>query len=337
MAAVSCRKTWCHGFPWPVAEPVASQADVVLVLGTRFNRGIGYGAPPVFDENVRFIQADIDGSKIGRNRPIAVPIVGDAALAAEALANALAKRGFNYGGAKWINEALEDRLARVDEFGHEETGQLHPLRMARELQSRMPDNAIVIGDGANCVNWYKAIMKIGDGGAYFDHEPLGCMGVGTPLAIGAVAAEQDAAKAGLRDQRPVFLATGDGAFGFYAIELATASRHGLPFFAMVANDGGWGANRNSQRRSIGRNVGVELDQNRYDLLAESLNCHGELAESPPEVGPAMDRALKAVASGKPALVNILVDPESGSERGSDKRLQYVTFNPAWPRTGPKPG
>ena len=163
------------------------------------------------------------------------------------------------------------------------------------------------------------------------------MGVGTPLAIGAVAAEQDAAKAGLRDQRPVFLATGDGAFGFYAIELATASRHGLPFFAMVANDGGWGANRNSQRRSIGRNVGVELDQNRYDLLAESLNCHGELAESPPEVGPAMDRALKAVASGKPALVNVLVDPESGSERGSDKRLQYVTFNPAWPRTGPKPG
>ena len=128
--------------------------------------------------------------------------------------------------------------------------------------------------------------------------------------------------------RPVFLGTGDGAFGQYLGELATASLHHLPIFIMLANDGCWGASRNLELRLIGRLYGVELNQSRYDLVAQGLECHGELAERPADVGPAFDRALVAVRSGKPALVNCMVDCRTGDLR-SDPLLQTAPFNNEW--------
>lgn len=321
------------GFPWPLAQHTIKDADVVMVVGARFNSAIGFAAPPRFREDTRFIQIDIDGADVGRNRPIEVAIVADAAVATEAIADALAQKGFRgWGRPVWVNDGLRQVIDRVDELGHDEGGPVHPLRMARELATRLPEDAIIVGDGANCLNWYKAELKVHRPGSWLDHEPFGAMGIGVPMALGAVAAEQDAARQSGRAERPVFLVTGDGAFGFFPTELATSARHRLPFFTMIANDGGWGANRNSQRRSLGRNVGVDLDQNRYELLAEALGAHGELAETPAEVGPAIDRALAAVAGGRSAVVNVIVDPESGTARGDDPLLQMVSFNRDWPRT-----
>jgi thiamine pyrophosphate-dependent acetolactate synthase large subunit-like protein len=71
-----------------------------------------------------------------------------------------------------------------------------------------------------------------------------------------------------------------------------------------------------------------MNQSRYDLVAQGLECHGEIAESPPDVGPAFDRALEAVRAGKPALVNVLTDREAGAMR-RDPLLQMVTFNNDW--------
>ena len=76
------------------------------------------------------------------------------------------------------------------------------------------------------------------------------------------------------------------------------------------------------------NAGVDTAQSRYDLVAVGLECHGELAASPAEVGPAFDRALKAVAKGKTALVNVLSDPETGGLR-ADPNFQMVPFNHAY--------
>ena len=105
---------------------------------------------------------------------------------------------------------------------------------------------------------------------FIDHEPFGAMGVGVPHAIGAAAAfQEDGSK------RQVFLGTGDGAFGQYLGELATASLHGLPIFIMVANDGTWGSSRNITLRLFNGTTGVDLNQSRYDIVAEGLECHGE--------------------------------------------------------------
>ncbi|MDE3076295.1 MAG: thiamine pyrophosphate-binding protein, partial [Chloroflexota bacterium] len=298
-----------HGFPWPVAYPAARHADAVVVAGARIAHPIAFGAPPFFRDDVRFIQIDIDGAEIGRNRRVEAPVVGDCGPAVEALADELSKRGYRPRPTAWLHEAILDKLARIDGLGREEKGMVHPLRMARELARRMPPDAIFVGDGANAMNWYKAVLRIEQSPGWLDYDPFGCMGVGLPLAIGAVAAQQETGT-----PRPVFLGAGDGAFGQYLGELATASLHRLPMFIMVANDGGWGASRNIELRVMGRTVGVDFNQSRYELVAQGLECYGESAACPGEVGPAFDRALEAVRNGRPAVVNVLVDRDSGNQR-----------------------
>ncbi len=312
------------GFPWPLATVAVRHADAVLVAGSRLGSPMCYGAPPFFRKDARFIQVDIEGGEIGRNRPIEAPVTGNCGPAVEAIGGELAARSYQPRDPTWLRAALSERLARVDAVGHGEEGLVHPLRMARELAPRMPGDAIFVGDGANCLNWVKAVLRLKEGGLWMDHEPFGSMGVGLPMAIGAAAAGQET-----KSSRPVFLGVGDGSFGQYMIELATAALHRLPIFIMLANDGSWGASRELTLRLFGGTYGVDLNQSRYDLVAKGLDCHGELAETPPEVGPAFDRALEVVRQGLPALVNVTTDRKSSGELRREPLLQMVPFNNEW--------
>lgn len=312
------------GFSWPIANLATHAADVVLVAGARLGSPIAYAAPPYFDKNARFIQIDIDAAEIGRNRRIEVPIAGDCGPALEAIARELAERRYAPRDPAWLAAGLAERMARIDAAGRDEHGLTHPLRMARELAARMPAGAIFVGDGANCLNWYKGVLQMRTPGLWMDHEPFGSMGVGLPLAIGAMAAEQESAA-----PRPVFLGTGDGALGQYLAELASASLHRLPIFIMLANDASWGASREIALRLFRDTYGTDLVHSRYDLVAQGLDCHGELAGTPAEVGPAFDRALAAVRAGRPALVNVLADRESSGALRREPLLQMVPFNEAW--------
>jgi acetolactate synthase-1/2/3 large subunit len=303
---------------FPIGNIALRDADVVILAGGRMEGSIGYGDAPVFSQATRFVQIYDEAQEIGRNRVVAAPMAGDVRLGLEAIADGLAASKPKWSAA-WVADAVKPRLARIEESGRSETGQAHPLRMARELKARVPADALWVGDGANSNNWYKAISRCTTSPGYLDHEPFGAMGVGLPHAIGAAAAF---AEDGIN--RMVCLGTGDGAFGQYLGELATASLHGLPIFVMVANDGAWGSSRVITMRLFKGTTGVALNQSRYDLTAESLECHGEFAATPADIGPAFDRALAAVRAGKPAVVNVLVDVETGNER-ADTLLQMVSF------------
>jgi len=307
-------------FPWPVASIAAREADAVLLAGCRVAGAIGFGAPPVFHADARFVQIDNEAEEIGRGRVIDAPVAGDCRLSLAAITDALRKRSPTFSCGGWVKAAVAPKLERIDGAGRNEEGQVHPLRMARELAERMPENALFVGDGANCNSWFKGVIRCTHSPGFLDHEPFGAMGVGLPHAIGAAAAFQE-----MGEDRPVFLGTGDGAFGQYLGELATASLHGLPIFVMVANDGAWGSSRNITLHLFNGTYGVDFAQSRYDLVAEGLECHGEIAQTPAEVGPAFDRAIAAVQAGKTAVVNVLVDPDNGLER-RDPLLQMITFN-----------
>ena len=308
-------------FPWPMGSIAARHADAVLLVGCRMAGAIGFAAPPFFSADAAFVQIDADASEIGRNRVVAAPIAADCALAIAAIADALARHRFGRRDPAWVAEAVAPKLARIEEAGRNENDRVHPLRMARELAALMPADALFVSDGANCANWYKAVIRCTRSPGFIDHEPFGAMGVGVPHAIGAAAAQQETG-----ENRPVFLGTGDGALGQYLGELATASLHKLPIFAMVANDGAWGSSRNITLRLFNGTTGVDLAQSHYELVAEGLECHGEIAETSAEVAPAFARAIAATKAGKPALVNVLVDPGTGLER-SDPLLQMISFNP----------
>jgi acetolactate synthase-1/2/3 large subunit len=125
----------------------------------------------------------------------------------------------------------------------------------------------------------------------------GSIGSAIPLALAAKLRHPE---------RTVIAALGDGTFGFHALELDTALRAGLPVVAVVGNDGRWNAEHQLQIQhyGAGRTVGCELRASRYDLMTAALGGHGEFVERPEDLGPALERAI---ASGLPACVNVMID------------------------------
>ena len=99
---------------------------------------------------------------------------------------------------------------------------------------------------------------------------------------------------------------GDGTFGFHMAELDTAVRYDLPLVAVVGNDATWNAEHQIQLREYGpnRTHGCELLPSRYDLVAAALGGHGEFVTSVGDLSPALERAI---ASGKPACVNVMIE------------------------------
>jgi thiamine pyrophosphate-dependent acetolactate synthase large subunit-like protein len=311
------------GFSWPLAQVAAKDADVVLVVGMRLTERMGYGLAPRFASDAKFIQIDVVAEEIGRNRTVDVPVVGDAALSVEALHKALKKHKVKQRPEpKWVNKALKVRLNRIEELGKEPDGPVHPYRIARDLMSVMPKNAIYVGDGADVQNWMHAILRIKSDRGFMDHYPLGSMGIGTPLAVGAAAAARDEALEAGKEARPVVLVTGDGAFGFYAAEFNAAALADLKIVCVISNDGAWGTEKHGQLNAVGKSINCELGQWDYHLIGQMFGGRGEKVEAPADVKPALKRAFAADTF---SVVNVLTDPMAGLVRKQDPRVQTVAF------------
>ncbi len=310
------------GFPWPLAQVSAKQADVVLALGLRFTQRFGYGLPPRFSNTAKFIQVDVHGEELGRNRVPDLPIVADARLFVEKLDAALAARGMKALSTAWVNDGMKVRQARIAELGNEPAAPIHPYRMMRDLMTQMPANAIYAGDGADIQNWAHAILRIRGERAYMDHYPFGSMGVGTPLAIGAAAAMKEEAAANGTPVRPVVLVTGDGAFGFYPSEFNAATLAGLKIVCLISNDAGWGTEKHGQIKNMGTHINCELGHCDYHLIGQAYGAHGVRVENPADISPAIQRAL---ASEGTTVINVITDPDAGMVRKTDPRVQTIAF------------
>ena len=127
---------------------------------------------------------------------------------------------------------------------------------------------------------------------------LGCLGTGIPFAIAAKLAHPD---------KPVIVLNGDGSFGFNSMEFDTAVRHNIPIICVVNNDCAWGMIKHSQEMSIGadRCTCAELGMRHYEKMVEGLGGYGEMVTRDEDIVPALQRAA---ASGKPACVNVVTDP-----------------------------
>jgi acetolactate synthase-1/2/3 large subunit len=138
---------------------------------------------------------------------------------------------------------------------------------------------------------------------YLDPGSLGCIGVGTPFGVAASLACPD---------RTVVVATGDGAFGFNAMELDTAVRHRAPLLVVVANNGSWAIEVRDQQETHGKVVGTRLQFADHAAMARAFGLHGERVERAEDLPAAIERALAALAQQRPALLDVLVTPEAVS-------------------------
>jgi acetolactate synthase-1/2/3 large subunit len=155
-------------------------------------------------------------------------------------------------------------------------------------------------DGGEAASWAGAAVEVDGPGRVLSHGYLGCLGIGPGFAIGAQVAHPD---------RRVVQITGDGAMGFHIQEFDTMVRHRLPIVTVVLNNQVWGMSIHGQQLMYGANYNVitKLAGAHYADIAAAFGCHAERVTDHQDVGPAMARAL---ASGRPAVVEIMTDAEA---------------------------
>ena len=285
-----------HEMSFPAARSGAfRRADVVLVVGTRFNWMMTFGKR--IAEESKVIQIDIHGAELGHNRSVDVGIEGDAKIVLQQMIDQVELTGFgSKAGSEWIEslrEADAARRERVAPLENSTQRPIHPLRLCKDLRDVMDRDAILTVDGNEILHFGRQSMPTYVPGHRLNSGPSGCMGVGLPYAIGAKMAKPD---------KQVVALHGDGSLGMNVQDFDTAVRHNLPIIIVVSNNEGWTARVEGIRKP-----GRELGFTRFDKIAEALGGHGELVEDPEDLTGAFERAFDA---GVPAIVNVRTDPTS---------------------------
>ncbi len=284
-----------------------SNADVVFVIGTPFDFRLNYGSEPTFSATSKIVQVDIDATEIGRNRAVDVGIVADSHSALKAFADAAGKaRRDAYLGA--LRESEKKKQRSIDEWAQSDQTPIHHYRLAKELSQTANANGdpVFVADGGNWVAMAAKVIELKRPGRWLDPGPLGCLGVGAPFALASKLLHPD---------RPVWVVQGDGSFGFNGMDFETAVRFKLPMVCVVGNDAAWGQIRIPQVGMFGedKSPATLLAPTRYDRVVEAFGGHGEHVTEPSQIRPALERAL---ASGKVACVNVMLDPDAPVKAGA---------------------
>jgi acetolactate synthase-1/2/3 large subunit len=276
-------------------------ADVVLLIGGRLGDVDFWGQPPFWGEpdQQRLIQIEIDPENVALNRPVDLALVGDAKATLKALIEAVQRR---MPPAAERPELAEYRvtqdawLAQFEQSATSDQRPIHPLRMVRDVRAFFPRDAICAVDGGNTSVWAHYLNRAYEPRSFLWAADSGHLGTGLPYAIGAKLA---------RPERSVYAICGDGSFGLNLQELETAARLRLPLTVIVANDRQWGMIKAAQLAAYdARYIGVDMEDVRYDRIAQAMGCWGERVEEPGQITPALERAAR---SGKPAVLDVVVD------------------------------
>lgn len=309
-AARGCLPRDCPCFFNRSRREALGKADVVLVIGTPFDFRLAYGkriAP-----GGKIIQLDLDYGELGHNRDVDIGIVGDAATVLEQLTAAVRPGAAAETWLAHLRRVESERFEEDRPSLYSDAVPIHPLRLAREINEFLTENSTFIGDGGDVVTMSASAIQPHQPGHWMDPGPLGTLGVGTPFAIAAKVARPD-------DE--VVILFGDGAFGCTGFDYDTLVRFKLPVVGIVGNNAAWNQIRFGQIEKYGTqrgDVANLLLPTRYDRVVEALGGHGEHVTEPGEIRPALERAR---ASGKPALVNVMIDPKVFSS-GTRNQTMY---------------
>jgi acetolactate synthase-1/2/3 large subunit len=220
----------------------------------------------VFGE-AQFLRIGDCGPELRDNRPGAVQLFATPAAALEAVLEQAGDRS-PATDRKWAVRMRSGHLERAAKLARSMAeappgpdGMMHPNRLLAALRDALPPDAVIIADGGDFLSFARVGLS---GSGYLDSGSLGCIGIGTPFGIAASLACPD---------RTV-VATGDGAFGFNAMEIDTAVRHQAPVLIVVANNGSWAIEVQDQKESHGRVVGTRLQFADHAAMARAFGLPG---------------------------------------------------------------
>lgn len=286
----------------PVASRLIKEADVILALGTRLGFNATFYSYDNISATAAIIQVELEPTAIGRFFPVSLGIWADAPTAARQLREALAKSKARADVAAWTNSFKSERSTYLAKRDAEAASHAHPIQpsgLFKELRRALPKNAALTLDaGTLCLQATDA-FEHWEPHSLFTPLDFGLVGFSFACGLGVKVARPD---------RPVVSLMGDGGFGMTISELSTAVDHGINTVTIVMNNGCWGAEKAYQRDFFnGRYIGADISSPPFDKVAELFGAASFRVDRIAEVGEAVTAAL---ACGKPAVIDVAVDPNA---------------------------
>ena len=293
-----------------------SEADVVLVLGSRLGETDWWGKPPYWGkpEAQKLIQVDVDDEILGLNKATELAVLADARAFLSALASELRQcppsdERLQANRALTASLAEEEAKVRAQlDMALQNTGSpMHSAQVPTACQRFFADDTIYVFDGGNTAVWASFFSDINRPDTLLSTFKFGMLGAGVSQALAGQVA---------RPEAKVVCILGDGAMGFHVQELETAVRNELPVIYLVLCDKQWGMVKLTESIGLGMlrpvigtdqqgTINADFEEIAFDKVAEAMGCHGERVADPAELEAALQRC---VDSGKPSVVHVDVDP-----------------------------
>ena len=288
------------------------EADLVLVVGRKLDYQMGYGSPAVFKQ-AKFIRIADHADELRDNRRGEVELLADAGLGMAAIADVLKVPSAALDTA-WTAALRAEHVKRAAKYAEGmatapagKDGHMHPNRIFAALRKVLARDAITIADGGDLLSFARMGL---DARTYLDAGAFGCLGVGTPYAVAAAL---------LHPERQVVAITGDGAFGFNAMEIDSAKRHGAKAVFIVSNNAAWNIERLDQEMNYGgRIVGTLLASSDYAAMARAFGLHAERVTDPAR----LEGAIRDALANAPALIDVVTTQDALSS-DAGKGLGWV--------------
>ncbi|MGB5558612.1 MAG: oxalyl-CoA decarboxylase [Paracoccaceae bacterium] len=287
---------------------VLKEADVVVMIGARLNWLLSHGKGKQWGtEPKKFVQIDIEPKEMDSNVEIAAPLVGDIGSCVSALLDGMGK-GWQVPPADWTGMIKGKVASNVAKMAPRLQNNNVPmdyhgaLGALRTIIKNRPD-AILVNEGANTLDFARSIIDMSKPRKRLDVGTWGVMGIGMGTAIAAA----------IETGHPVLAIEGDSAFGFSGMEVETICRYNLPVCIVVFNNNGIyrGTDVNpTGAADVAPTVFVK--DARYDIMMQAFGGVGVNATSPDDLARAVNEAMD---SGKPTLINAVIDPQAGTESG----------------------
>jgi oxalyl-CoA decarboxylase len=292
---------------------VLKESDVVMLIGARLNWLLSHGKGKTWgDAPKRFIQIDIEPKEMDSNVEIAAPVVGDIGSCVSALLEGIDAQ-CPAPSADWVGDINARKGANIAKMSSKLTRDsasmdFHSaLGALRTVIKERPD-AILVNEGANTLDLARGVIDMYQPRKRLDVGTWGVMGIGMGFAVAAA----------VETGKPVLAVEGDSAFGFSGMEVETICRYNLPVCIVVFNNNG--IYRGTDVNPTGGSdvaTTVFVKDARYDKMMEAFGGVGVHVTTPDELSRAVNKAMD---SGRPTLINAVIDPAAGTESGSIGKL-----------------
>jgi 2-hydroxyacyl-CoA lyase 1 len=281
---------------------VLQNADLVFLMGARLNWILHFGLPPRFNPDVRVVQMDIAAEEIGTNVPAEVALVGDAKAITGQINDALRSEPWQYPAeTTWrtgIEKKIEENQQTTQPMFEDDSVPMNYYRVLREIRDLLPRDAIIASEGANTMDIGRTVLPNFLPRHRLDAGSFGTMGVGLAFAIAAQAVHPD---------KRVVAVEGDSAFGFSGMEVEVACRYEMPITFIILNNNGISGGPSTIDRSRPLLPMAYVPQARYERVIEAFGGDGYFVEQPGDLRPTLE---KAMSSGRPSVVNIMINPSA---------------------------